>query len=420
MTVTGSESPPWTETLEPESVAELQDAVRTIASRGLAVYPQGGGTALGYGRRPVRPGVLIRLGRLNQVADYPHDDMTITVEAGLGVDELGRVLRAQGQFLPLDVPQADRATIGGVYATNACGSRRFGWGRPRDWIIGIEFVDAQGGLIQGGGRVVKNVAGYDFPKLLTGSLGTLGVIARLTFKVRPQPESQALVRVPMSAEQASEFWRGLHQSAIRPVVLDWLNASSASDLGARVGLATARGGASGLLIVGFEDNAASVHWQIDRLRDHCSANHLTLEAQHGADAQSLWSALADFPAPEGPDAEEWPLSIHAGLKPVEVARFADELDPDRWRVQCHWGSGIVRAHRRSGFSREAILEEIQRLRSLAGQTRGHMTVPRCSDDLKPALGVWGEPLPSWALSARVRSALDPQGIMNPGRFLNLD
>ena len=420
MTGTGGESAPWSETIVPESVADLQSAVTAIAARELAVYPQGGGTATDYGRVPTRPGVLVGMSRLNRVVDYPHYDMTITVEAGLGVAELRQILAAQGQFLPLDIPQADRATIGGVYATNACGPRRFGWGRPRDWIIGIEFVDAQGRLIQGGGRVVKNVAGYDFPKLLTGSLGTLGVIAQLTFKVRPRPEAQALVRVPMSAEQALEFWRGLHRSAIRPVVLDWLNASAASAVGLQVGLATARGGASGLLVVGFEDNATSVHWQIDRLREECSAAHQTVEALVNADSEPLWSALAEFPAPDDAEAEAWPLSIQASLKPVDAARFADDLDPERWRVHCHWGSGVVRAHRRAGFSPEGIAKEIEELRAQARRTGGHVILARCPGALKPTLSVWGEPTPSWTLSRRVRAALDPRGIMNPGRFLNLD
>src|SRR6185312_5868323 len=124
---------------------------------------------------------------------YPAADMTITVEAGITLAALGAVLAEQHQRLQIDAPDPDRATLGGVFATNTRGPRSFGLGRPRDQIIGVAFVTSDGELVKGGGRVVKNVAGYDFPRLLTGSLGTLGIIAQMTLKVRPMPEASELV-----------------------------------------------------------------------------------------------------------------------------------------------------------------------------------------------------------------------------------
>ena len=145
---------------------------------------------------PGRPGVAIDTRSLGRVIDYPHADMTITVEAGITAAALRAVLAEQNQRLLIDVPQADRATLGGVFATNTSGPRRFGLGRPRDQIIGVSFVTSEGVVVKGGGRVVKNVAGYDFPKLLTGSMGTLGIITQMTLKVRPMPEASAIVWVP--------------------------------------------------------------------------------------------------------------------------------------------------------------------------------------------------------------------------------
>src|SRR6185295_16370910 len=117
----------------------------------------------------------------------------ITVEAGIRIDELARVLAAEKQRLPIDVPQAHRATLGGVAATNASGSRRFGLGTIRDYVIGVSAVDASGRMFKAGGRVVKNVAGYDLCKMLVGSLGTLALITQLTLKLRPLPESTTLL-----------------------------------------------------------------------------------------------------------------------------------------------------------------------------------------------------------------------------------
>ncbi len=173
----------------PASIDELRQAVGRWAAEGLAIYPQGGKTALDYGGIPARPGVAIDTTSLKGVIDYPAADMTITVEAGITLAELQSILATEGQRLPLDAPSPERATLGGIYATNTCGPRRFAAGRPRDLILGVSFVTADGKEIKGGGRVVKNVAGYDFPKLLTGSMGTLGVITQMTLKVRPEAGS---------------------------------------------------------------------------------------------------------------------------------------------------------------------------------------------------------------------------------------
>ena len=190
-------------TIRPESIESLCQAVREQVALGHAIYPQGGCTALGYGGIPGRPGVAIDTRSLGRVIEYPHADMTITVEAGITAEALRQVLAEQNQRLQIDVPQADRATLGGVFATNTCGPRRFGLGRPRDQIIGVGFVTSEGALVKGGGRVVKNVAGYDFPRLLTGSLGTLGIIAQMTLKVRPLPEASAVLWVRYTQPDAA-------------------------------------------------------------------------------------------------------------------------------------------------------------------------------------------------------------------------
>ncbi len=190
----------------PANLDELCQAVGESATGGLAVYPQGGTTALDYGGIPGRPGVAIDIRSLCQVIDYPHADMTVTVQAGITAAALQAVLAEHNQRLLIDIPLPDRATLGGVYATNTCGPRRFGLGRPRDQIIGVSFVTSEAIEVKGGGRVVKNVAGYDFPKLLTGSMGTLGILTHMTLKVRPKPEASAFLWLPVR-EPGTAGWR---------------------------------------------------------------------------------------------------------------------------------------------------------------------------------------------------------------------
>src|SRR5262249_30396089 len=141
------------------------------------IYPAGGRTAMSFGRPIEQPGLVLSTTGLQKVIDYPARDMTVTVEAGSRMDDRGKPLESETerQRLPIDAPQAHRATLGGVAATNASSSRRYGLGTMRDYVIGISAVDASGNLYKAGGRVVKNVAGYDLCKMLVGSLGTLAV-----------------------------------------------------------------------------------------------------------------------------------------------------------------------------------------------------------------------------------------------------
>ncbi len=213
----------------PSTLENLGDVVARRVREGHAIYPQGGATALDYGGVPARPGVAVDLRGLDRVVDYPAADMTITIESGITLDRLRKTLAEQGQRLVLEAPQSSRATLGGIFATNASGPRRFGLGRPRDQIIGIRFVDARGESIKGGGRVVKNVAGYDLPRLLTGSMGTLGIIAEMTLKVRPLPEASALAwcRFHRLLDAAQAVDR-LNTSNTRPVAIELMNGPAAS------------------------------------------------------------------------------------------------------------------------------------------------------------------------------------------------
>jgi glycolate oxidase FAD binding subunit len=393
-------------TERPSTLDGLGEVVARRVLEGHAIYPQGGATSLGYGGIPAKPGVAVDLRALDRVVDYPAADMTITVEAGITLEKLRGVLSEQGQRLALEAPQADRATLGGIFATNASGPRRFGLGRARDQIIGIRYVDPQGQTIKGGGRVVKNVAGYDLPKLLTGSMGTLGIIAELTLKVRPMPEASALAWVRfrrlIDATQAVDR---LNTSATRPVAIELMNALAAS----RIALSRDLPVEEWVLVVGFEDNAASVAWQLDRLTLELGRTDLIF--QQGNDSAPLWSALVDSQTGEGS------LTILVNLKPSLALGFLAGVDSARWAIQSHAGNGIIRAHFIGETSLDEIAPEIDRLRLEAVKLGGNLTLPRCPTTWKDRLQVWGNPRSDWMMAEKVKAALDPGGVLNPGRFV---
>jgi len=390
----------------PTTLEALQEAVRGRVAERLAIYPQGGRTALDYGGIPRSPGVAIDMTGLNRVIDYPAADMTITVEAGITLAEVARTLDAEGQRLEIDAPRPDRATIGGVFATNSTGPRRYGSGRPRDQIIGVGFVTADGRLVKGGGRVVKNVAGYDFPKLITGSMGTLGVISHVTLKVRPKPEAAAIVCVGYeNLDAVTHDLDRLNTSSTRPVAIELLNASAAERM-------SAGSGSVWTLVLAFEDNAAAVAWQVDRTGTELSGK-VTSIAQ-GADSESLRVALRDFPAND----HLGPVSFVANVRYSVVTPLASSVNPERWAVQSHAGNGVYRAHALID-DLGTIEADVHRLRANVEETGGNLIVSRCPTDHKESFQVWGSPRPDWAWSEKIKAALDPAGVMNPGRFIGM-
>src|SRR5439155_1532151 len=172
----------------PGSVDEVAAVIVQAAEAGVPVVPWGGGSAIGVGVPAARAGLVLLLTRLAALVEQGPGDLTATAQAGITVAALQAALRARGQWLSLDPPDVARATLGGVLAANASGPRRHLYGTARDVLIGVTVVTADGSVVRGGGKVVKNVAGYDLPKLFVGSFGTLGVIVEATVKLRPVPD----------------------------------------------------------------------------------------------------------------------------------------------------------------------------------------------------------------------------------------
>jgi glycolate oxidase FAD binding subunit len=398
----------------PENAADLGDLVRRAAAERRAVYPVGGRTMLGLGLPPERPGVAVDLLRLDRVVDYPARDMTVTVQAGITLANLQAVLAAEHQRLPVDVPQPERATLGGAVAANVSGPRRYGWGTLRDYVLGVSAVTDAGHEVKGGGRVVKNVAGYDLCKLLVGSLGTLGVVTQVTLKVRPRPEEQALLTLGCKTEAVPALLDLLHQSRTRPVCVELLNA--------RAVLALNRAAAAGLpeapwvLVAGFEDSRAAVAWQVRQLVQEVPAQDgWGLEVRAGATSAPLWRALADFPA--------WPaakLSFRANLLPHAAAEFCRQMAilPEDLLLQAHAGSGVVVGHVEGDVTLERAAALAQGVLAAAAAGQGNAVLLKCPPAWKKALPVWVRPRGDAWLMRRVKEQLDPNRLFNPGRFVD--
>jgi glycolate oxidase FAD binding subunit len=392
------------------SPSGVVETVRAAYEAGEAVYPVGGGTALDYGNEPARAGRHLELAGLNRVVDYTPRDMTIVVEAGVRMSDLVVTLAAEGQHLPIDVPRAGEATIGGVVATNWNGPRRYGYGTIRDYVIGIDAVDGRGTAFKGGGRVVKNVAGYDFCKLLTGSLGTLAVITQLALKVKPQVESAGTV-VGECADLAvaDAALDRLAMLETPPVAIDLLVGSGWTEASAKTQIA-----------IRLEGTQREVTWLTSQVEHElaangCSASHTLSESQ----AAELWNRQIEFADRGMVDGGKSPMVLKISVPPSAVTAVVRELlaaDPN-CAIQAHAGNGIVVARFEKFGQAEISSLLVAKLRPAAVRLGGSLVVLRTTlSGLTPHL-IWGGRDDATVLLEQVKRQFDPKGILNPGRFV---
>jgi len=397
----------------PESVEQAAGVVYTAAEHQRAVSPVGTGTFLHIGGLPRRYDLALCLQRMNRIVDYQPTDMTISVEAGLPLAQLQRILGEQNQWLPLDPPWPERVTVGGLIAMNLSGPSRLSQGTIRDFLIGIKVIRADGTVIKSGGRVVKNVAGYDLAKLYCGSFGTLGVIAEATFKIRPRPETQVVCSVDFpSAEQAMEVALRMLGTELQPIFLELANCDPSEGQGADA--------SPYRLFIGFAGIAEEMIYQQNRLQEIISIAGRNPQTWEEGRGQTLTATLRDFPV-----SGEAALRCKVSLLPSQLAAFCKALEEEihvrNLSVQyiAHAGNGIAncRLLQTENLSREKLLSFVDWLRILAKQLGGHMVVEAIDSALKDRVDIWGHVGNSFPLMKRLKETLDPQGMLNPGRFV---
>ena len=421
-------TPQWV--VKPANRREAAQVLGWASSEGSKVAPWGGGTQVSLGNPPEELHLVLDLSRLDHVVDFQPADLTVTVEAGITLESLQRHLATAGKFLPLEAPLAGRATVGGILATSSVGHMRHAYGLPRDWLIGIRVISPAGDETKAGGRVVKNVTGYDLNKLYTGSLGTLGVIVEATFKLAPLPANQsALVASFPSVQQGIEAGRTLSRQVFSPQGLQVLNGAASR----RLELATE----SQPMETGMEAVMPAAVLAFFAGRPQALRRRLTESAQllkrlgatsvkqkQDADALALLRGVTDLGWAEETRSE---MVLKINLPPAASLQMSDWLQADPAFGGNYAGVGSVVD---VGFGGIRLLswgpsggtaEDIRRLRETAGTLGGSVVVEQCPLAWKRELDVWGD-LPSGMdpgmdIMRRLKNKFDPHRTLNPGRFI---
>lgn len=385
--------PPDAERLTPASADEACDMVLAAIAGDTPLLPVGGGRRAEFGNLSARELTPISTHRLRGVVEHDVDNQTVTFAAGTPLANAQDALAGHDQWLPFRPPLADGTTIGGLVALGACGPDRLAHGAPRDRLLGLRFVSGRGKLISVGGRVVKNVAGYELTRFLAGSAGTLGLITEATFRVAAIPNICRAIVVSGTLEQCARAAAGLLRSNLEPVFV-----AAAPDRGTPD---------CWTLAVGFEGFEVTVAAQVEGaapvLRDAGLAEH---QPQDYALRDGLYG-----PAFEQVHAA--PVVLRADVSVGTVAQFLDQAGEllAGGRLLADFGCGRLTA------GLPALADDAwTRLTDLARTPGGHLLLEKAPDEFKAAHDVFGPPRPSWRLMHRVKAALDPHGLFAPGRF----
>ncbi|NBR07400.1 MAG: FAD-binding oxidoreductase [Planctomycetes bacterium] len=398
----------------PSDVLEACEIIKQAAANLEAIVPSGSGSKMNIGYAPSRKGIVLGTKKLNKVIDYPARDMTVTVQAGILVKDLNELLGKENQRLPIDDPYPADSSLGGLLATNTSGPRRFGWGTLRDYVIGISILNDEGKETKAGGRVVKNVAGYDFCKLHTGALGTLGVISQVTLKVRPRPEASALLFLRLNYDKVESVLDRVHNSKTRPVAVELLNKNALQHTLFKSLDVTSDYG----IFVGFEHSVEAVKWQTETLANELGdVPSSKLEIINSPSDSVLWQALGGFQVARNSGC---PLTFKANIPSSKVSSWcalAIETIPGV-SLQAHAGSGIVFGHIPEGISQQLAFNSIDILLQKAVRYQGNLVLPYCIPEWKASFPVWGQIRPDVKVMRKVKESLDPKAIFNPGRFVD--
>jgi glycolate oxidase FAD binding subunit len=410
----------------PASVEELSEIMRLASAEGLAVVPWGSGTKIGLGNVPPRVDLVVGLGRLGRVIDHEPADLTATFEGGAPLADVQAYLAKQGQFLPLDPPDPGRATIGGILATNSSGPRRVRYGAARDLVLGIRVVHADGTITKGGAKVVKNVTGYDMNKLYIGSLGTLGIIAEATFRISPRPGVEQTWLAPFpTGESAASAVAGVLDSTIVPSRVEILSSSAAQWLGNKAALSPRDGGF--LFAASVASVPEAVDAQIGALGriagHHGSLPGVVLE---GETQEAFWTAVSGIGTAQGGDGIRAELKVSVlPTKIIDVIRLGEECARSiglRSAAISEAASGIVKIHwtgdaELSDRPAPRIAKWIQTFRAAVERDGGSLVVQAAPTSVKRTIDVWGPVGNALAVMRALKRQFDPQGILNPGRFV---
>jgi glycolate oxidase FAD binding subunit len=380
----------------PATAAELAEVVTRAHNDKSPLLVAGNRSKLDWGGCVTGAKTVVSTQKLDRLIDHAVGDLTVTVAVGMKFDRLQQILAAAGQFLPLDPAYPDRATIGGIIATADTGSLRHRYGSVRDVLLGIQFVRADGKIAKAGGRVVKNVAGYDMMKLFTGAYGTLGILTEVTLRVYPLPAHSGTVILTGEAAKLSDLAKMLLSSTLTPIAVDALSTAFSQHLELSN---------TPSLVVKFATIPASIAEQSSQLLDLARGLGIKGGSWQGAQERALW---------DGIQTGIWgttPIGCKLGVR--STAAFAtiatlDRLTNNSARGVTHLGSGI-------GACAIDRASDIPTLRHECEAAGGYLSVLQAPEDLKRSIDVWGYRGNAVTLMRALKQQFDPDNLLNPAR-----
>jgi glycolate oxidase FAD binding subunit len=419
----------------PGSSEEVAELVKFAAAEKLSTIPIGARTKLGIGLPPRVYDVALDMTRLDRIAAYDPGDLTLSVEAGIPLSKLQTALSEHGQFLPLAVPFMNRTTAGGTIASGIDSPLRQSYGTARDFVLGMEFVTGEGTLAKSGGRVVKNVTGYDLHKLMIGALGTLGIITKLNFRTFPLPLSiRGFVASFPASAQAFDMRHRIAQSPLRPITLEIFSPRVAglfsSDAAAQI---TGAPFDSNLLsdsrwtlstgFAGNENLLARYETDLRRMANESGAESAAVLAKD--DLQSAWAREREFVpiaftsslAATILKISVLPAQLNDAL--VKAQSFAENYAVP-WLAMAR-GCGVIYfallPAARDENARTRISQTADQIQAMSSGLGGNSAILWCPGEWKGTLRVWGPDRGASAQMQKIKKVFDPQGILSPGRFV---
>lgn len=379
----------------PHTQAQLAAVIAAAHRNNWRVLPCGKTSKINWGGLVKDVDIVVSTERINQLIEHAVGDLTVTVEAGMQFSHLQEILAKSRQFLALDPTHPDTATIGGIVATADTNSLRQRYGSVRDQLLGISFVRADGQIAKAGGRVVKNVAGYDLMKLFTGSYSTLGIISQVTFRVYPLPETSGTVVLTGTAEAISQAASILRSSALTPTQADLLSNQLVSQLGLHPGLG---------LMARFQSISESVKEQANQLLEVGKKLGLKGTIYNHEDEGYLWQRLSEVMHNAG---KESAITCKIGVLPtaaVEVLRSAEIS-------LIHNASGL-------GWLQCGSLSQVLTIRDRLQQHKGFLSVLVAPPQIKQEIDVWGYTGNALEMMRQIKAQFDSKNILSPGRFVD--
>ncbi|MGN1402351.1 MAG: FAD-binding oxidoreductase [Bacillus sp. (in: firmicutes)] len=397
--------------VRPDSEQEILDVIRYANKTGKKLAVEGAGSKKGFGGLLKTADICLSMADYKGIVEHVAGDMTITVKAGTPFREIQRYLAAFRQMVALDPFAAEKATIGGVIASNDSGPKRLGYGSARDSVIGMRLAYPDGKIIRAGGKVVKNVAGYDMNKLFIGSMGTLAVITEITLKLRPMAkyESAALIRFPDgSKDTMKEFSVRVLDSMLEPLAFEMLTPGLAGRLTGEHG---------DMMVIGFADVQTSVQYQEAYLRKLLPEG-AKMSTLSGPELNRFWEAFYSA----YPDISDVDMRVlRFGVKSMDIAEILEEAGrlEKEWGLTLygHGGIGHGLGHIYVNGETAAVREFIAALRAFLSGRGGYLTIKQASHTERTKLDVWGPPPAHQFLLDAIKDKIDPNRVLNYQRFV---